>query len=495
MRNAAAAAGQTLVQTAVLFLAYRFLVDRIGIEQVGVWAVVLASSSAARITELGLAGSVTAFVAKYRAAADDQAAAEIVQTAAISVAAILGVILVAIHPVLHELMPYVLPAEAVADGRAVLPYALGSIWLGTVSSIWMSGLDGCLRSDIRAGLAIVSTLLFLIMVLTTVPDYGLTGLAASQLGQGVLMTVGGWAALKLVIRPLPILPAVWRRRRFREMLNYGVNVQIIGVVMLLFEPTTKILFARFGGLSVVGYFELAQQLVMRMRGLIVESNRVVVPVIAGMDELGQQARHLYARNVHFLLFLLTPLFAVVAIAIPAISEWWLGRYNTQFVVLGSSLTIAWYFNSVAAPAYFAYLGQGRLGWLTVSHLILGASNVVLGVVLGPVFGWPGVLAAFVVSLVAGSFLPVWMYHREQQLTLRQFLATHDLLLMAVCLGGVVLAVGGYAAAVRIGLTFWARVGILAVALAVILAAAARHPLAPEILAIAKRIARRADKSR
>ncbi len=76
---------------------------------------------------------------------------------------------------------------------------------------------------------------------------------------------------------------------------------------------------------------------MRMRGLIVESNRVVVPVIAGMDELGQQARHLYARNVHFLLFLLTPLFALVAIAIPAISEWWLGRYNTQFVVLGSSL--------------------------------------------------------------------------------------------------------------------------------------------------------------
>ncbi len=92
------------------------------------------------------------------------------------------------------------------------------------------------------------------------------------------------------------------------------------------------------------------------------------------------------------------------------------------------------------------------------------------------------LAAFVVSLAAGSFLPVWTYNREQQLTLRQLLAPHDILLMAVCVGSVVFAVGGYAAAVRVGLTFWARVGLLAVAVAAIVAAAARHPLAPEVRA-------------
>ncbi len=156
------------------------------------------------------------------------------------------------------------------------------------------------------------------------------------------------------------------------MLHYGVNVQIISIVMLLFEPTTKVLFARYGGLSAAGYFELAQQLVMRMRGLIVESNRVVVPILAGMEQLGREARRLYAKNFSYLLFLLTPLFAILASIIPAISEGWLGTYQPQFVVMGCSLTAAWYLNSVTAPAYFAYMGQGRLRWLTASHLILGS---------------------------------------------------------------------------------------------------------------------------
>jgi O-antigen/teichoic acid export membrane protein len=493
VRNALAAAGQTVIQTAVLFLVYRYLVHQLGIEQVGVWAVVLATASAARISELGLAGSVTRFVASYRAAANDQAASEIVQTAAISVAAILGVILVAIYPALFRWMPSFLPAEAVADGRAILPYALASMWLGTVSAIWLSGLDGCLRSDIRAVVVILSTILFLVLVLATVPDRGLVGLAIAQVGQGLIMIVAGWVALKRTLRPLPLVPASWRRSRFREMLSYGVNVQIITVVMLLFEPVTKVLFARYGGLPAAGYFELAQQLVMKIRSLIVESNRVVIPVMAGMEELGQKARHLYARNFNYLLVVLTPLFAVLAGIIPAISEWWLGSFQTQFVIMGVCLTAAWYLNSLTAPAYFAYMGQGRLRWLTTSHLVLGVSNLVLGLTLGPAFGWQGVLAAFVISLAAGSFIPVLTYNREQQLTVRSILSKSDVLLLAICGGASLAAILAYSSAARAGAPLWPRVALLTVATMVILAAAWRHPLMPRVLAIAKRDSRGADK--
>src|SRR5690606_27590360 len=120
------------------------------------------------------------------------------------------------------------------------------------------------------------------------------------------------------------VPVQWSTARLRELVGYGVNVQAMAIVMLLFEPIAKIWFTRFGGLSVVGYFELAEQLVTRLRAVIVESNRVLVPVVAGLRQVGGNVRQLYTRNLSYLLVLLTPLFAFVAAAMPAVGEVWTG---------------------------------------------------------------------------------------------------------------------------------------------------------------------------
>lgn len=492
LRNAVAAGTQTLLQMAVLVVVYKFVVSRLGIEQVGVWAVVLASASVTRITELGLAGSVTKYVASYRASSDDAAASVIVQTAALTVGAVLGLILLVAYPALLWLMPYLLPAGAQSDGAAVLPYALGSMWLSAVSAVWLSGLDGCLRTDVRAALMIAATLLFLVLVLATVPSYGLVGLAIAQLGQGAALTLAGWMVLKYVLRPLPFLPIAWDQRRFREMLGYGVNVQVMSIVMLLFEPTAKVLFARYGGLSATGYFELAQQFVVRIRGLVVESNRVIVPVLARLEEFGHDARRLYVTNVHLLLFFLTPLFALLAATMPAVSEWWLGRYESDFVLMGVCLTVGWYLNSVTAPAYFAYLGYGRLRWLTVSHVLLGVSNLVLGAALGPAFGWPGVLAAFVGSLVLGSSIPVWTFNREQQLRLRDLVSSYDVWALLISSAAATIAIAGYPAAARAGFGVWSRLLILLATTVVIAAVMWRHPLMTQVVAAVRRGASGSD---
>jgi O-antigen/teichoic acid export membrane protein len=75
--------------------------------------------------------------------------------------------------------------------------------------------------------------------------------------------------MKVVMQSSPLLPVQWKLKRFREMLGYGVNFQINSVVMLLFEPTTKILLGRFCELAAAGYFEMGQRLVMQARALIV----------------------------------------------------------------------------------------------------------------------------------------------------------------------------------------------------------------------------------
>lgn len=486
LRNASSAVGQTLVQTLAFFVLYRYLIGRLGIEQVGVWSVVLASASAARISELGLGGSVTKFVAACQAKGDTRGSSAILQTAALTLGCVLGLVLPAFYLMLSLLLSLVLPEAAAEQARAILPHALVSVWFGAVAGVWQGGLDGCLRSDIRAALATGATLAFMVMAMAWAPGHGLMGLAVAQVAQSALLAVLGWLAVRRVVGGMPVVPLDWSWSRLRTMLGYGANVQVMAVVMLLFEPTTKLLFARYGGLTAVGHFELAQQLVTRMRALVVEGNRVVVPFMAATAAGSHEARELYARNLKYLLFLLTPMFAGLASLVPLISVVWLGGYRSEFVVMAVCLTAAWYVNSTTAPAYFAYLGHGDLRALTVSHLALGIGNGAIGVTLGPVFGWQGVIAAFVASLTIGSLIPVFTYHHRYQLRPRDVISRGDVWLFVVCAAAAALAVAGTSWLLHTGAAVWESAGLLALTTGAMLTAAWLHPLAPEVRHLVRR---------
>ena len=56
---------QIMVISGVLFILYKFLLNTIGVEQLGIWSLVLATTAVTQIANLGLSGSVVKYVAKY----------------------------------------------------------------------------------------------------------------------------------------------------------------------------------------------------------------------------------------------------------------------------------------------------------------------------------------------------------------------------------------------------------------------------------------------
>ena len=46
--------------------------------------------------------------------------------------------------------------------------------------------------------------------------------------------------------------------------------------MILFDSLTKVLMAKFGGATSAGYFEMANQVVVKGRALIVSANKAIV---------------------------------------------------------------------------------------------------------------------------------------------------------------------------------------------------------------------------
>ena len=486
IKNVFSSAGQTVAQTVVLLVLYRFLLDSIGVEKLGIWSIVLATASAARVSELGMAGSVTKFVAGYRAQGDDHAAAEALQTAVVSIGVVLGIVLILVYPGILLALPHVLPSTGVEDGLAILPYGLVSLWLTAVSSTWMSGLDGCLRTDLRAGIMIFGSIVFLISSFVGVEYYGLVGLAMAQVGQGVVLVFLGWVYVRHIMPALPLFPIRWKAKQFRKMFGYGVNFQINSVVMLLFEPSTKILLGHYGELAAAGYFEMAQRMVTKVRALVVESNQVIVPIFAGIDANSSNARDLYVSNVQYMFFLITPVFAILFALAPVISEIWIGNFHRQFVIMTASLTVAWYLNSITAPAYFAYLGQGRLRWVTAAHVIMGSINIIAGIVLGQYYGWQGLIVAFSIALALGSIIPVWAYHYENRLRLNQILSIQDVVLVVVCFGVALLSLAGFWIVFNAGGSMSLRVALILSGMIIVVAGVTWfHPLRRQIFILIK----------
>ena len=180
---------------------------------------------------------------------------------------------------------------------------------------------------------------------------------------------------------------------------------------MFYDPVTKSLLSKYGGLSMVGYYEMANKLVQQCRSIIVSANQVLVPAFADLDERNpKKIRSVYLTSYNLLFYLASPLFAMIILCIPLISEIWIGHYERIFIIFGVLLSIGWFLNTLAAPAYFANLGTGDLRWNVIGHAIIGILNAGLGLILGFYFDGYGVAVAWIIAMSLGSAIIYFFYH-------------------------------------------------------------------------------------
>lgn len=419
VRNAIVAAAQAAVYGATLFFLYKYLLSAIGAEDLGVWALVLATTSAASLANLGIASSTTKFVSQYLAREEPGTAQSIIETATVTVAIVLLIILPLVFPLLSRLLAYfVKPPEKLDDALAILPYALASFWLNSVSGVFQACIDGFQRVDLRGYLLMATAVIYLLLVFWLVPDYGLEGLALAQVIQAGLLLLALWITLGRLMPALPWIPHRWRYQTFREILGYSLNFQVISITQLLLEPVTKALMSRFGGLSVLAYFEMAHRMVFQLRSLIAAGHQAIVPTIADVQEKDPaRLNMIYRYSFRLLLFLVLAGLPFCMMLTPFISWIWIGSYNATFILFANLLFAGWFLNLLANPAYFANLGTGDLKWNVIGHIAIGVLNLASGILLGQWFGGTGITIGFVVSLLIGSGIIMIAYNKKHRLSI------------------------------------------------------------------------------
>ncbi|HEX9220558.1 MAG TPA: lipopolysaccharide biosynthesis protein [Gemmatimonadaceae bacterium] len=409
--NAVATVVQLVVSAAVLFFLYRFLLRVIGVEAVGVWSLVLAITSLGRVVDPGIVGGTTRFVARARARGPAESAVDYTQTAALSAGAVYLALALLLYPILSRLLEIVVPTGRVGDAHLLLPYALLSFWLTNVAAVFQGGIDGTQRVDLKSILLIGVALVYFASALLLVSRVGLIGLGYAQVVQAVALLVGSWLLLRRCLPGLPPIPVRWRASLFREIVAFGSQLQLISLTLMLWDPTTKALLSRFGGLAHVGYYDMAGRLVQQVRALLVNANQVLVPTIADLHERAtEKVESLFRQSQRVMAYLSLPLLSALLALMPLVSEWWIGHYEGTFVLYATLLAIGWFINILSVPAYFVGVGTGRLRWNVMGHVLIAIVNLLLGGALGHLYGGLGVVIAAVTALVVGSTFILLKYH-------------------------------------------------------------------------------------
>jgi O-antigen/teichoic acid export membrane protein len=435
--NAAMSMIQTVVTGVVLFFLYRFLLGTIGVGQVGLWALLLATTSFTQVATFGLAGGLVKFVAAHKARGEAAAAARLVETASLTLSIFMAAVLALAFPAIRALLSWIVPSASLPLAVSLLPFAFVSFWLMMIVGVLQAGLDGTQRISTRSFIMMSGTVLHLLLCLGLAPRYGLRGVAYSSVVQNFAVLVGCWVMLRRILPELAVFPRRWDRGLLKEVLAYGVKFQAVSVLAMFFEPLTKALLGRFGSLSMLGYYEMAVSMVHKARELINSATQTLVPAIADLKERDPaRIRSVYERAYQVLFFLALPMFSLLFVGAPLVSRLWIGKVEGAFVGFSMVLCVSWFLNSLNLPATVSCLGCGDLGLVLRGYGAIAAVNLILGVALGAVFGGFGVVGARAAALVAGGAAIAVPYHRKMGLPLREMVPATMRVLSAACLVSV-----------------------------------------------------------
>lgn len=441
LRNGAMAALQVVVVGVSLFVLYRVILGTVGIDRLGIWSLVLATTSIGRMAQLGVGHGVVRFVSREQALANPRGVCEVIDTAAIATMVLAGLGALALYPLARWYVSFTVTPELVAEAMPLLPWALGSLTLALLTGVFESGLDGMHRLDLRTVPAMATTVVYSGVAIALVPTFGLRGLAMAQVAQAALSLVVTRALLGVVVPDLAVLPSHWSRARLRQLLGFGLSVQAMNVGVLLFDPLTKALISRAGVLGTVGWYEMASRMVMQLRALAASAVEALVPAVSHLGEQDRGAMKIaYVDATRAVVFLVPPATAATVTIVPLVAEVWIGHAQPDFHAFAYALTLSMLPTLVAVPAYYSNIALGHLRPNGAGVAVILFGTPLLGAPLSGVLGPLGAVLGFCVSLVLGHAIMLVAFHRREGIPIGAIVPNGTLVLsLASAVAGIAAA--------------------------------------------------------
>jgi O-antigen/teichoic acid export membrane protein len=424
VKNAAANYSHMAAQVAATLLLTPLMLNRLGAELYGVWALTYAVVGYFEMAELGVTSATVRYVAEYRAKQDWNALNKTISTTLIWYLSIAG-LAVAGSLVLAATLPhfFVLAPENVAAFRVLLVNVGLMVAIGFACTLPVQCVIAAQRQDVLnvCHLAVVLT--------TTAASWAVLKFAPSVFLLALIQVLGATATLiysvVLARRFLPQARFVphWWREYARPLGEYAGYAVLITLGSRLIYYSDSVVVGACLTVAAVAEFHVVQKLVEMMRRLV-NTGVSVLGTFAGeqvaLENRAELAR-LWRGGTMWALLISLPIATGFALFGGLVLRLWVGGEYRQ-----AALALAWFgvghlFDLAQSAAWQILMNAGRhrvLGLLTLAE---GIANLTLSLVLVRVYGIVGVAMGTTIPLLARTllFYPLMM-PRVTDLPLRDY---------------------------------------------------------------------------
>lgn len=360
--------GLNLVLT---FFVYKLVIKGGGLASLGLWSTLMSWIFLVRLGDVGMSSAVVRFLAQCNSINETGRIRAYLDTSLFINTALFAILAGISYFLFTTNIEIILPlgSSDVEDRSlaiSVFPIMFTAFVLSNISGTILGGLTGLHLGYKASIVSTLGTIVQLCVAVTLVPKLGLAGLAWGQLCHHLVMSIVGWGMILTALKRASgahggMLPRYFSVTQLREMLGFSVKMQISNIIAGLFEPISKIIIGRFGGLTLLGQYELAYKLVSLPRNTVVAGAHATTAAMTQFLKFDiDEARDLYSKTQRNLVSKGSAVMLITLAGCPIASVYWLGYVDMELWAYTAILTVGFTINIFSVSAYLLGTSSGRL---------------------------------------------------------------------------------------------------------------------------------------
>ncbi|MBZ5666306.1 MAG: oligosaccharide flippase family protein [Acidobacteriia bacterium] len=399
------------------FIMTPLILHKIGVAGYGTWAVFLAINGLTSLADLGLVGTLSKFVAEYHARRDLDGLTRLLSSG-LTLFLLLDVAIAAVLWIASPLLASKLfRGSTVPSGELTLLLRCFLIVIATnlLTQLFASVTTGLQRLDLTnimsAGNVLLSAFFGALLLLR---GWSLRGLIYGYIASGIVTVAIYLIIVRSLLPQVALNPMRFDRIEARKMFGYSLRLYITQAAVAVHNQVEKVFLAMLVGVDPVGWYDIASDVALKVRGSIGFILSPVLPAASELNALGDEARikELYFRTHKYLALCGVPVICYVVAISNRFVELWIGSSMKLIALPLSVILIVNFVNLTTGPGFLIFAGKGDMKPGIQSAMLGVVLNVVLSLGLIYKFGFAGAVLGTSVSLIAAAAFFIVTFHRR-----------------------------------------------------------------------------------
>ncbi len=410
--------------TGIQLVIIPYLLIRLGAERFGIWALVSVIFGLFTALDFGTGAAFVKYFSEYATKKDDVSFNR-VAVAGFFLMVIFSSLLITICFLLKDQLVvfFNIPDSMLSEANFVFMGAAIIFGYYNTFGVFQAIIKGLQRMEITNAIEIIASIINFIGVFIVLENgWGLKGLIINHGLKIVLVSLASIYFSKQLFSKLAFKITYLDFSKIKEILSYGVKMQISNIAGLINLQTDKTIIGYFLNLAAVTAYEIGQKIALFCRMIVGLILSALVPAVSELEAKGEAAAilKLYERGNKYLASITFPILIFTIIFADLLISAWMGHGHAQSVLVARLLTIGIFINLMTGVGVMIVRGIGKPAYETEYAVICLILNIALGIVLVKFYGFVGVVLSAPIAVAIGSIYFIMKFHRLYAIPLMIF---------------------------------------------------------------------------